>query len=137
MIEINGGTFDLTAGEGIEATYVKINDGTITINATDDGINAGNKSNDYNVTIEINGGDITIDMAQGDTDGIDSNGDLFINGGTLNINCNSPFDYDGKVEYNGGTLIVNGSKTNSITNQFGGTGQMNPWQGFDPRQRMR
>ena len=120
LIEINGGSMTINAHEGIEATYVKINDGTININASDDGINAGNKSNDYDVTIEINGGDITIKMGQGDTDAVDSNGNIYINGGTLNITANSPFDYDGKAEYNGGTIIVNGEKTTTITNQFAG-----------------
>jgi len=122
MIVIKGGTFNITAAEGIEATYVKINDGTINISASDDGINAGRKSNDYVVTIEINGGYITIKMGQGDTDGIDSNGNIYINGGTIDITGNSPFDYDGTAEYNGGTLIVNGTQTNTITNQFMGGG---------------
>lgn len=125
MITIDGGTFNITCSEGIEATYVKINDGVITISASDDGINAGNKSNKYSVTIEINGGSLTITMGQGDTDGIDSNGNLYINGGTVNITCNSPFDYDGEAKLNGGTLIVNGSQTTSITNQMmGGPGGM-------------
>lgn len=130
LIEINGGTFNINAQEGIEATYVKINDGTINIEASDDGINAGNKSSNYSVTIEINGGNITIKMGQGDTDGIDSNGDLYINGGTIDVTCNSPFDYDGKAEYNGGTLIVNGTKTDTITNQMMGGGMRggNPMQ---------
>ena len=122
MIEINNGEISLNASEGLEATYVKINDGTINIKASDDGINAGNKSDKYTVTIEINGGDITINMGSGDTDGIDSNGNLYINGGTINVTAQSPFDYDGKAEYNGGTLIVNGEETNSITNQMMGGG---------------
>ena len=120
LIELNNGEFNIEALEGIEATYVKINGGKININASDDGINAGNKSNDYNVAIEINGGDITIKMGSGDTDGIDSNGDLYINGGNIDITGNSPFDYDGKSEYNGGNIIVNGTKTNMITNQMMG-----------------
>ena len=127
MLQIDNGTIDITAHEGIEATYVKINDGTITISATDDGINAGNKSSAYDTTIEINGGNITIKMGSGDTDGIDSNGNIYINGGTIDITGNSPFDYDGEAKYNGGTIIVNGTGTNSITNQFGG--QMGVQQG--------
>ena len=124
LTEINGGEFNIIAAEGIEATYVKINNGTINIEASDDGINAGRKSTDYSVMIEINGGDITIKMGSGDTDGIDSNGDLYINGGTINVTGNSPFDYDGQAKYTGGKLIVNGQETTSITNQMMGGGMM-------------
>ena len=64
-------------------------------------------------------------MGAGDTDGIDSNGDLIINGGTISINGQSPFDYDGNGELNGGTLIVNGTQTETLTNQMmGGRGGM-------------
>lgn len=130
LIEINGGTLKITAVEGIEATYIKINDGTIDIAASDDGINAAYKSAAYSVAIEINGGNITINMGAGDTDGIDSNGNLYVNGGTININCNSPFDYDGAANYTGGTIITNGTETNTITNSMmggskGGAGGFN------------
>ena len=125
LVEINDGTFTINAHEGIEGTYIKINGGDININASDDGINAGNKSSDYQTTIEINDGNITIVMGQGDTDGIDSNGNIYINGGTINITGNSPFDYDGEAKYNGGTIIVNGETTNTITNQFMGGGMIN------------
>ena len=127
MIQIDAGTITVTAHEGLEATYVKINDGTISINATDDGINAGNKSDAYSATIEINGGSVTIKMGAGDTDGIDSNGNIYINDGTIDITGNSPFDYDGEAKYNGGKIIVNGTETNTINNQFGG--QMGGQQG--------
>ena len=123
MLEINKGTLTITAVEGLEATYIKINDGEININASDDGINVASKSSNYQVLCEINGGTITIKMGQGDTDGIDSNGDIVINGGTIDITGNSPFDYDGTATYNGGKLIVNGEEINEITNQFiGGPG---------------
>lgn len=117
---INGGTIDITAAEGLEATYIMINNGDINITATDDGINAAAKSYDYTPTVEINGGNITIVMGQGDTDGIDSNGNIIINGGTIDITGQSAYDYDGYAEYNGGTLIVNGEETDTIENQFGG-----------------
>ena len=58
---------------------------------------------------------MTIKMADGDTDGLDSNGDIIMNGGTLNITGPLTFDCDGRAVYNGGTIIENGIKTNSIT----------------------
>ena len=123
LLEINNGTLNLTAHEGLEATYVKINDGTIKISASDDGINAGNKSNNYKTLIEINGGNITITMGQGDTDGVDSNGDIVINGGTISVTGQSTFDYDGTGKINGGTVICNGQEVTTLPNQMMGGGQ--------------
>ena len=119
---MNDGKFNITAREDLEGTYVKINGGTVTISASDDGINAANKSSEYSVIVEINGGTINITMGQGDTDGIDANGNLYINGGTITISGQSPFDYDGEAKYTGGKMIINGSETTEITNQFGGMG---------------
>lgn len=124
-VTINGGTFDITAGEGIESTQIEINGGALTINATDDGINAGRKSTAYDVSITINDGDITVVMANGDTDAIDSNDNLYVNGGTINISAQSAFDYDGVGEYNGGTIIVNGQTVNSLSTQMMGGGMNN------------
>lgn len=123
-LTIDGGTFNITAAEGLEATVIKINDGTISINASDDGINAAKKSTVATPLVEINGGKITIVMGQGDTDGIDSNGDIIINGGTLDITANSPFDYDGTGTLVGGTVIVNGTEVTTLQNQMMGGGGM-------------
>ena len=98
------GTFTIDAKEGMESTYVRIDGGTFEISASDDGINAAANSDKNNVQVEINGGTLSIKMGAGDTDGIDSNGDLTINGGNISIECNSPFDYDGTGTLNGGTV---------------------------------
>ena len=122
IISITGGTFDITAAEGLEGTEIVIDGGEITIAATDDGINAAQKTDNVAVYVEINGGNITITMGQGDTDGIDSNGDITITGGTIDITGMSAIDYDGTATFTGGTLIVNGSQTDTIPNQETGDG---------------
>jgi len=122
VVEINGGTFTIKSAEGIEGTYVLINDGTISISASDDGINAASKSSACSVVIEINGGNITIVMGSGDTDAVDANGSIYVNGGNINITGNSAFDYDVTGQLNGGTVIVNGSQITQMTNQMMGGG---------------
>ena len=108
----------------MEGTYIQLNGGTISISAQDDGINAGQKSASHRATIEINGGTITVVMASGDTDGIDSNGDIVVNGGTVNVTGGSSFDCDGTATFNGGTIIVNGQTLSCIPNQqMGGKGR--------------
>ena len=125
MLRIDGGTFDITAAEGLEATYIQINDGVIRIEASDDGINAARKSKACTPTVEFNGGTTTIVMGAGDTDGVDSNGNTIVNGGTIDVTGNSTFDYDGTAQYNGGTIICNGQTVTSIPNQMmGGMGGM-------------
>ncbi|MBO4650941.1 MAG: carbohydrate-binding domain-containing protein [Clostridiales bacterium] len=125
ILQIDNGTFEINAAEGLEGTYITINDGTFNINASDDGINAAQKVEDYLATLIVNGGNIKITMGAGDTDGIDSNGDIYINGGTIDITGQSTVDYDGTAVKNGGTLIINGVETDTIPNQFmGGPGGM-------------
>lgn len=116
---INGGTIDITKSyEGIEGKSVVINDGNINIIASDDAINAADPSVDDaqpgrgndEVYIEINGG--TINVVSG-FDSLDSNGNIFINGGIITLDGPSngmdcAIDYDGKAYVNGGTLNVSG-----------------------------
>ena len=130
VMQIDGGTLDISGGEGLEATVIQINGGQITVAATDDGLNAGYKHSAYQPAIIFNGGETTITMGAGDTDAVDSNGDIYINGGTISVTGQSAFDYDGQAALNGGTVIVNGTQVDSITNQMmggmGGWGQMGP-----------
>ncbi len=120
VVQIDGGEFDINASEGIEGTTIQINDGSVTIYATDDGINAAQKIKGMTPSVEINGGTVTVSIGPGDTDGIDSNGSIVINGGTVSVTGNSSFDYDGTGAINGGTVYVNGQQVTTLPNQFGG-----------------
>ena len=103
--------------EGLEAVQITIAGGTIDINPTDDGINANGYQG--NSVINITGGEITVLNENGrDSDGIDSNKDIYISGGKLfvsvgesggscAIDCGS--EYGGKCEISGGTVIACGS----------------------------
>ncbi len=139
LAQIDGGTFELTAAEGIEGTYIMINDGTISITSSDDGINAAQKSSSYSTpAVEINGGKLTIVMGQGDTDAVDANGNIIVNGGTIDITAQmSSFDYDGTAQYNGGTIIINGSQVDSIPqSMMGGRGGMKGMNGMNGMNNM-
>lgn len=125
ILQIDDGELNLSAHEGLEATWIQVNGGIINIEASDDAINAAYKSAKIAPTFEINDGYITIVMGSGDTDAVDSNGNLILAGGTLDITAQSPFDYDGSLEQTGCTLIVNGQETSTVSNQMmGGMGNM-------------
>ena len=123
-IWIAGGTINIVESvEGIEAPVIVIDDGDITVNASDDGVNAAASAIITDgLGIAINGGHLTITMGAGDTDAIDSNGDLAITGGTLDITAQSPFDFDGTGSLTGGTITVNGEQVTELTNQMMGGG---------------
>lgn len=123
LLQIDGGTMDINASEGLEATYILINDGDISIYATDDGINASTNTNAYETAIEINGGNINVEVGQGDTDALDVNGSIYVNGGTINVTAQmSSFDYDKTAEFNGGTIIINGTEVSEIPQSMMGGG---------------
>ena len=95
--------------EGLEAIDITIAGGTIDIAPTDDGINANGYGG--NSVIRIAGGDITIINPSGrDADGLDSNGDIYIEGGRTFISVtdggsNCALDYGSE---NGGECIISG-----------------------------
>ncbi|MBQ1878240.1 MAG: hypothetical protein II161_05415, partial [Erysipelotrichaceae bacterium] len=91
-------------------------------------INGARKSDDYYCFVRFTSGNVTVTMGQGDTDGIDVNGDLFIEGGTISVSGQSAFDYDGSCSFTGGTVYVNGQQVTSISNQMMGGGK-GPGQG--------
>jgi len=123
-IWITGGTIDITESvEGIEAPVVVIDGGDITLAASDDGINAS--ASDIitsGLSISINGGGLAIVMGAGDTDAIDSNGDLTITGGTIDITAQFAFDFDGTGTMTGGDVTVNGRTVTELTNSMMGGG---------------
>ena len=124
IIQIDDGELNLKAHEGLEATWIQVNGGEINIEASDDAINAAYKSAKITPAFEITGGYVTIVMGSGDTDAVDSNANLILTGGTLDITAQSPFDYDGTCQKTGCTLIINGTETDSVSNQMMGGGGM-------------
>ncbi len=115
QVRIDGGSLSVSAAEGIESTWVLINGGTLDIRASGDGINAGWKSESGRPKIEIAGGSVTIEMNGEDPDGLDSNADMIISGGTVSI-TGAGIDYDGKLDFSGGTVIIDGVTVDEIRN---------------------
>ena len=129
-IQIDGGTINISSTEGIESTYIQINGGTVNVSAVDDGLNASQKSTAVGTpTVEVTGGELTVTMSGNDVDGIDSNGNIIVSGGTITIvyPAQAPsesFDCDGTATYTGGTIIINGTQVDSIPQSMMGGGGM-------------
>ena len=132
---IGGGAFAIPyCYEGIEGRTVTIDGGTFDITSCDDGINAAAKGSsnppgqaDESCVVTINGGTITI---VSDGDSIDSNGDLTVNGGTLDLTCNgngnTAIDTDGTYTNNGGDVTTNDGSENGTNEMGGGPGRGGP-----------
>ena len=124
FISVNSGTLTIEESlEGMEACRVAINGGDVTINASDDGINIAQSKvadgeeeidkHDVNdaCLLSVSGGTLKISSV---FDGIDSNGNVLMTGGTMIIlgpedNENGTIDYNGHFDINGGTLIAVGT----------------------------
>lgn len=123
-VAILGGSITVnTCCEGIEAPEILVEDGAVTVTSTDDGINAcGTETSDGSLPgVTINGGTVTLLNPSGrDADGIDSNGNIDINGGLVYISLvgdggNCALDYGsengGACRINGGTVVACGGST--------------------------
>lgn len=121
---VNDGAIAVNACyEGLEGRRVVVNGGEISLTASDDAVNAakakteeeeadvpggrgdGSMENDTEAYIKITGGTLEVD-AEGD--GLDSNGSIFLSGGTVYVN-GPVSDGDGALDYNGGADITGGT----------------------------
>ena len=113
LVKIDGGEITVNGSyEGIEGAYVEIGGGTIHITASDDGINAASDDESVNEHIIISGGTITVDASG---DGLDSNGTIYVTGGTLIVygsatGADTGLDADGGILIDGGNVFVASSR---------------------------
>ena len=97
--------------EGISSvTHINIEGGNIRVKAVEDCLNA---NNDHVSVITVSGGYLYVESESGD--GIDSNGDITITGGTLIAlstlaDDSGGLDADGDVTIRGGTVIATGAR---------------------------
>lgn len=113
--EEGSGILNIVAeNEGLDSElYLTINGGNINITSGNDGIN----TNEDGVSVTtVNGGtlNIKVDGKTGEGDGIDSNGWLVINGGTViaeacSFSADAGIDSDMGIHINGGNVIATGN----------------------------
>ena len=128
-LSISGGTLYVSAYEGLEGNHIEISGGTSYVYGTDDAVNA-TKGKFSEIYLKVSGGYLFAAVpSNGDVDGIDSNGNIYITGG-VTIACGpssgmaSALDYDGKASVSGGTLLIYGrpetepSYSSSITRTY-------------------
>ena len=118
--EKNSGVLTINAeNEGLDSElHLTINGGNININSGNDGIN----TNEDGVSVTtMNGGVLTITVTgeTGEGDGIDSNGWLVINGGTVvaaacSSSADAGIDSDMGIHINGGTVVATGHMLDTI-----------------------
>jgi len=110
----------IASNEGLDSELLlTVNGGNINIESGNDGINTN--EDEVSVTT-INGGrlNILVNGATGEGDGIDSNGWLVINGGTLisqacSTSGDAGIDSDMGIHINGGTVLAGGNMLDRIS----------------------
>lgn len=122
-LTINGGNIDIkTSYEGIEGKVINVENGNISVMSSDDGFNASDGSGSsmqpggfgdvsFDCELNINGGYIYVNASG---DGIDSNGVLNINGGTVIVDGpvsggDGALDSGSEIVVTGGILVAAGS----------------------------
>ena len=132
-LAVSDGEINILASyEGLEGTTVTVSGGTIRVLSSDDGVNAaggadgsgfggfghGNTFGGGNPDscIDISGGYLVV---KADGDGLDSNGNAVMSGGTVMVlstgRGDGALDYDGSFSLSGGTLLAVGSGNMSQT----------------------
>ncbi|SEJ42438.1 protein of unknown function [Arthrobacter sp. yr096] len=141
-LTVSGGTVTVAESEeGLEAQHIAITGGDVTVTSHDDGVNAsggsstsadtgaaagmggpggggmggGDTVGDY--TVDVSGGTLTINS---EGDGLDSNGNATISGGTVVVNGptndgNGALDVNGDLTVTGGTVAAAGSAGMAVT----------------------
>jgi hypothetical protein len=129
-VEISGGDIDIpVCNEGVEGLSVTISGGRTVVVSRDDAINAADgsasggrtgwgRSLNESIFVRISGGTVDLFALH---DGIDANGNVFIEGGTVKISGPSQMmegaiDFDGSLFVTGGELITAGSVLSASQN---------------------
>ncbi|MBR7083708.1 MAG: carbohydrate-binding domain-containing protein [Oscillospiraceae bacterium] len=117
-VTVSDGTVNIAQSyEGVEAASILISGGTVLLNASDDGFNAsdgsdqGARGDAVNASLEISGGYVYVNA---DGDGLDSNGKMIISGGTVLVDGpvndgNGALDSNNGITVSGGFLLAVGS----------------------------
>lgn len=114
---INGGEINIPkCYEGFEGTIIEVNGGKSFIDASNDAISAAagtpeaeeftGRGGNPNVQVWFKGGEVEA-VSGGDT--VDSNGNIYVTGGTLRLSSPSYPDYEGSLLCNGDVTISGGN----------------------------
>ena len=100
--------------EGIQGGQIHFYNGYTYIYAEDDGINATSDTDGYSVSMNFHDGATVYANAEGD--GVDSNGNITMDGGNLIVagpasGGNGSLDFDGTFTFTGGNLLAVGSNS--------------------------